>query len=232
MNTPKLTLISHHLCPYVQRAAIALRENDIPFERRNIDLANKPDWFLKLSPLGKVPILVVNDDAVLFESSVIAQYIDEITGDSLLSSDLLEKYSQLAWIEFASQVIAGIGRLYNADSRSALDSARSNLENKFQRLEQSLGAGPWFANQHFTLVDAAFAPAFRYFEVIEDLSGIEFFTWTPKVARWRNALSKRPSVIAAVSNDYPERLLKFLADRNSVIGRIAQTTIAARRVAA
>jgi glutathione S-transferase len=72
MNTPKLTLISHHLCPYVQRAAIALRENDIPFERRNIDLANKPDWFLKLSPLGKVPVLVVNDDAVLFESSVIA----------------------------------------------------------------------------------------------------------------------------------------------------------------
>ena len=59
MNTPKLTLINHHLCPYVQRASIALLENDVPFERRNIDLANKPDWFLKLSPLGKVPILVV-----------------------------------------------------------------------------------------------------------------------------------------------------------------------------
>ena len=109
MNQPKLTLISHHLCPYVQRAAIALHEMDAPFERRDIDLANKPDWFLKLSPLGKVPILVVDDDVVLFESSVIAQYVDEITGDKLLSSDPLEKYGQLAWVEFASQLIAGIG---------------------------------------------------------------------------------------------------------------------------
>jgi glutathione S-transferase len=232
MNNPKLTLISHHLCPYVQRAAIALLENDMPFERRNIDLANKPDWFLKLSPLGKVPALVVNDDVVLFESSVIVQYIDEITGGGLLSSDSLEKYGQLAWMEFASQLITGIGRLYNADSQSTLDSARSNLENKFQRLEQSLGDGPWFANRHFTLVDAAFAPAFRYFEVIEDLTGIEFFAKTPKLARWRGALSKRPSVISAVSEDYPERLIKFLADRNSIVGRIARTTIAARLVAA
>lgn len=232
MNHPKLTLISHHLCPYVQRAAIALREKCVPFERRNIDLANKPDWFLKLSPLGKVPVLVVDDDVVLFESTVIAQYVDEITGGGLLSSDLLEKYSQLAWLEFASQTIAGIGRLYNAGTRAAVDSARTSLEDKFQRLEENLQDGPWFANEHFSLVDAAFAPAFRYFDVIENLTGFEFFAKTPKVARWRNALSERPSVISAVSEDYPERLLKFLANRDSVIGRIAKTTIAARRAAA
>ena len=232
MNHPKLTLISHHLCPYVQRAAIALREKNVPFERRNIDLANKPDWFLKLSPLGKVPGLVIDDDLVLFESTVIAQYVDEITGGGLLSSDIFEKYSQLAWLEFASQTIAGIARLYNADTRSAVDSARTNLEGKFQRLEENLNAGPWFANEHFTLVDAAFAPAFRYFDIIQDLTGFEFFAKTQRVARWRNVLSERPSVINAVSEDYPERLLQFLADRNSVIGRIAKTTIAARRAAA
>jgi len=232
MNQPKLTLISHHLCPYVQRAAIALHEMDAPFERRDIDLANKPDWFLKLSPLGKVPILVVDDDVVLFESSVIAQYVDEITGDKLLSSDPLEKYGQLAWVEFASQLIAGIGRLYNADSRSAVDSARANLESKFERLEQNLNDGPWFANEHFTLVDAAFAPAFRYFDVIDDLTGFDVFARTPKVACWRQALSIRLSVIAAVSDDYAERLLNFLADRDSYVGRIARTRIAASNVAA
>ncbi len=55
----KLTLISHHLCPYVQRATIALREKDVPFERVNVDLADKPGWFVRLSPLGKVPLLQV-----------------------------------------------------------------------------------------------------------------------------------------------------------------------------
>ena len=46
--TPKLTLISHKLCPYVQRAVIALTEKGVPFERIDIDLANKPDWFLRI----------------------------------------------------------------------------------------------------------------------------------------------------------------------------------------
>ena len=44
-----LTLISHHLCPYVQRVAIALAEKQIPFERIYVDLAAKPDWFLTLA---------------------------------------------------------------------------------------------------------------------------------------------------------------------------------------
>ena len=65
-----LKLISHKLCPYVQRAVIALTEKGVCFERIDIDLANKPDWFLKISPLGKTPVLVVSEHAI-FESAVI-----------------------------------------------------------------------------------------------------------------------------------------------------------------
>ena len=54
-----LRLISHKLCPYVQRAVIVATEKDIPFHRVDIDLANKPDWFLAISPTGKVPLLEV-----------------------------------------------------------------------------------------------------------------------------------------------------------------------------
>lgn len=231
MNTPKLTLISHHLCPFVQRAAIALSERGVPFERRNIDLANKPDWFLKLSPLGKVPVLVIDDETVLFESSVIAQYVDEITGNKLVSSDVRTKYSQLAWMEIASRTIAEIGNLYNAGTPEASASARANIEEKLQRLEAALGDGPWFAGSQFTLVDAAFAPAFRYFDTIETLVDYDVFAATPAVSRWRKALSQRPSVLGAVSTDYPERLLDFLAKRDSYIGEAARRHIAARSAA-
>ena len=82
-----LKLISHKLCPYVQRAVIALTEKGIPFERIDIDLANKPDWFLKISPLGKVPVLVVERDGsevALFESNVICEYIEETFPDTKL----------------------------------------------------------------------------------------------------------------------------------------------------
>ena len=76
--TTRLVLISHLLCPYVQRAVIVLEEKNIPYERIDIDLANKPDWFLKVSPLGKTPVLLVGDQPI-FESAVICEYLDEIT---------------------------------------------------------------------------------------------------------------------------------------------------------
>ena len=58
-----LKLISHKLCPYVQRAVIALTEKGIAFERIDIDLVHKPEWFLAISPLGKTPVLKVGDAA-------------------------------------------------------------------------------------------------------------------------------------------------------------------------
>jgi glutathione S-transferase len=109
--------------------------------------------------------------------------------------------------------------------RAAIDHARSVLEETFSRVEEALGDGPWFSGEDFSLVDAAFAPVFRYFDLIDELTGIDFFTGTPKVATWRKALQQRPSVIGAVSDDYPERLLTFFADRNSVIGQLAQATV-------
>ena len=67
-----LTLISHPLCPFVQRAVIVLLEKGVEFDRINVDLSAKPDWFLALSPTGKVPVLKVRllnaDDAIIFES--------------------------------------------------------------------------------------------------------------------------------------------------------------------
>jgi glutathione S-transferase len=54
---PTYELVSHHLCPYVQRAAIVLTEKGVSFKRTLIDLDNKPDWFKAISPLGKVPLL-------------------------------------------------------------------------------------------------------------------------------------------------------------------------------
>ena len=84
---PAFSLISHHLCPYVQRAAIALAERGIPFERTYIDLAAKPDWFKAISPLGKVPVLRVGDAAGnqtnIFESAVILEYLEETSPSPL-----------------------------------------------------------------------------------------------------------------------------------------------------
>ncbi len=108
-----LKLISHKLCPYVQRAAIALHEKGVRFERIDIDLANKPDWFLKISPLGKVPVLVVTRDdgkeVALFESNVICEYIEETqAGAKLHPQDALVRAEHRAWMEFGSAILGDL----------------------------------------------------------------------------------------------------------------------------
>ena len=102
--TETLKLISHKLCPYVQRAVISLREKGVPFERIDIDLDNKPDWFLKLSPLGKVPVLQVGDK-VVFESAVILEYLEETQPNPLHPKDPLTRAEHRAWMEFGSAVL-------------------------------------------------------------------------------------------------------------------------------
>jgi glutathione S-transferase len=210
-----LTLVSHLLCPYVQRAAIALGEKGVPFERVVIDLANKPQWFLDISPLGKVPLLKVqradSTEAVLFESNVICEYLEETQpGARLHPEDPLTRAEHRAWMEFGSAILADLWGYETTQDAAVFEQKRLALVAKFERVEAALGAGPYFAGKNFSLVDAVFAPVFRYFEVFDTLIDSRIFAALPKVDAWRKALAARPSVRDAVVPEYPKHLMEFL----------------------
>jgi glutathione S-transferase len=220
----KLTLISHVLCPYVQRAVIALKEKGVDFERIDIDLANKPDWFLKISPLGKVPVLKVGED-VIFESAVIAEFLEDTVEPALHPADPVRRADHRAWIEFAGVVLSDIWGLYTAPDRETFEKKRRELAQRFERLEERLTADPWFDGAAFTLVDASFGPVFRYFDVFDAVEDFGILTGKPKIARWRKALKDRPSVKTAVVRDYPERLKDFIVRRNSHLSGLITETV-------
>src|SRR5262249_3114256 len=138
-----LKLISHRLCPYVQRAVIALTEKGVAFERIDIDLADKPDWFLKISPLGKTPVLLVGEHAI-FESAVILEYLEETQANALHPADPLVRAEHRAWIEFGSAVLSDIAGFYTAPDEAAFKAKASQLGRKFARLEARVSAAPWF----------------------------------------------------------------------------------------
>jgi len=221
---PRFKLISFPLCPYVQRAAIALAEKGVPFERVDIDLADKPGWFLKLSPLGKVPVLVVTlDDGreeVLFESQVIAEYLDETLAPRLHPADPLERARHRAWIEFASATLTDLFGFYTGD-RETYRSKLQALDSKFRKLEEVLGEGPFFAGDRFSLVDSAFAPVFRYFELFDDIVDHGLLSGRPKLQAWRSVLLARDSVKGAAPADYPERLRQFVIAKNGHLASLA-----------
>lgn len=225
---PKLTLVSHHLCPYVQRAAIALAEKEVLFERIYIDLANKPDWFKVVSPLSKVPVLIVSDKAradVIFESAAIVEYLDDTQGVPLHPEDPLERAKHRAWIEVCSNLLNAIARLYNAKDEESFIEAHSAIGILLSRIERELEIrtrGPFFTGETFSLVDTVFGPAFRYFDIFESEVGLWFFGDQPRTSAWRAALASRESVKKAVPDDYSARLITFLQARPGVLSaRIA-----------
>jgi glutathione S-transferase len=214
MMAASLKLVSHHLCPYVQRAVIALAEKGVAHERVYVDLADKPQWFRAISPLGKVPLLIVGDD-VLFESAVICEYLDDTVTPRLHPEDALERARHRAWIEFGSAILNDIWGFYTAGDEAALTKKRDDIARKFEQIEEHLREGPYFAGARFHLVDAVFGPIFRYFDTFEGIADFGFFAATPKVRAWRTMLNERSSVREAVTSDYPERLQQFLRARRS-----------------
>jgi glutathione S-transferase len=117
-------------------------------------------------------------------------------------------------------MLSTIGAFYSAPDARSLAGRSDELKGRFARLEGVLDAdGPYFGGARFTLVDAAFAPVFRYFEVFGALGIAGFFDALPKVRAWRDALAQRASVRAAVGEDYGQLLTRFLRERGSELSR-------------
>ncbi|MCU6496717.1 glutathione S-transferase family protein [Rugamonas sp. A1-17] len=217
-----LTLISHPLCPFVQRAAIVLLEKDVAFDRINVDLSSKPDWFLAISPTGKVPVLKVRRpnaaDAMLFESVVICEYLNETLGGApMYPSDALLRAQHRAWIEFASQTLAEGWQFLHARDSSTADVKRAAFRERLGKLEAAIGDGPFFAGAAFGMVDAVYAPLFRYFGIIDAKVAQQVFDGLPRISVWRSALAERASVKEAVVDDYANLFLTHLRQQEALI---------------
>jgi len=216
-------LISNILCPYTQRAAIQLAEKGLEARRTYIDLADKPNWFLQLSPLGKVPVLRVGDAAV-FETAVICEYIEELAVDRtpMWPMNALDRARHRAWAEFASAVIADVFGFYMAADEASFERKRAELAGRFGRIEKQLaGAGPYFGGERFGLVDAAFAPVFRLLDSFDQVADFHLLQGLPATTAYRLELAARPSVREAVVPNYGQVFLHYLAGRGSHMARLA-----------
>lgn len=222
MTEQNLTLVSHPLCPFVQRAAIVLLEKGVTFDRINVDLSAKPDWFLALSPTGKVPVLKVRqpdgEEAILFESVVICEYLNETQGGAAMyPDDALLRARHRAWIEFATQTFTEGWQFLHAKDMATADAKRAALRDRLSKIEAELGDGPYFAGADFGLVDAVYAPLFRYFGIIDAEVADPIFAGLPRMTGWRAALAERSSVKNAVIDTYPDLFRDHLRQQGAMI---------------
>jgi len=206
-----LELISFDLCPFVQRSVITLLEKKIDFKISYIDLKKPPKWFLDVSPFGKVPVLIA-ENQVVFESAVINEYVDEVTPPGLMPQKPITKAINRAWIEFASKLLAQQYQMSVADNEQVFDEIESRLLVNLQKLENKLGDSKYFNGDRISLVDTAFAPLLLRFEILLKHVSSDILDDTPKIKKWSKHLLALDSVTNSIPENFEIKYISYIRD--------------------
>lgn len=180
-DNEKLRLFSMRFCPFAHRILLVLAAKDIPYHVANINLTDKPEWYLKLNPNGKVPALQLPEHAsepVLTESIIIAEYLDEKYPQvKLFPSDPLKKAETKLWIESFTPIIVTFYRLiYNQNTDADTDLLLNTIYTELGRFETELTkrATAYFSGDNVGIFDYAIWPWFERFGVLNEIIGDKF----------------------------------------------------------
>jgi len=226
----KYLLVSFKTCPWVQRAAIVLREKNVPFEFRHIEPDNRTDWFLAISPHKKVPVLRVDDTISLFESNAIAEYLDETIAPRLHPEDPITRAVNRAWTDYIPTFSEGVTGCAYADSEADYKKAIDKIPVAFDRLEKALekqGAGPFFNGAKYSLVDAgyaAFLQRYYFLDRIRTLGQIEKY---PRLKAWAETLMARPSTHSFPAGEFEAMYRLNVKRRNKWISQFVPSAAVA-----
>ena len=199
---------------------IVLRAKDVRFDVTYIDLREKPDWFLEISPHGKVPVLSVGGRP-LFESNAIAEFLDEMVPPRLHPEDPIKRARNRAWTDFVPDFSAGLGAVYYAADETALAGGMETARGRLARLEEAIARersndGPYFNGPDLCLVDAAYAPFLQRFAFVETRLGCGLLDEFPRVQAWSDALLADERVAGSVADSFEREFVTNLHRRGAM----------------
>ncbi|MCK5665891.1 MAG: glutathione S-transferase family protein [Thiotrichaceae bacterium] len=216
MSKPKL--ISFKLCPYVQRSVILLKEKGVDYDIEYIDVYDPPEWFLALSPTGKVPILQV-EDTVLFESAVINEYLDEVYAPALHPSSPIRKAQNRAWMEFTSPMYMDTFNIMMAADKESSDTAIEGLNKNLAGLDKAMENTPWFNGADLSLIDISAAPLFTRLAFYKEHCDLDLLKGFLNLQAWSDGLLARQSVIESKVEGFDDMLLMRMGKIGTYINK-------------
>ncbi len=210
---------------------ILLRAKDIEFEVTYINLQDKPDWFLEISPHGKVPVLSV-DGVPLFESNAIAEYLDEMVEPHLHPADPIKRARNRAWTDFTPDFAKGLSGIYYTKDTDAMAEGLKAAPAKLAKLEEALATergndGPYFNGDTLCLVDAAYAPFLQRFAFVEAKLQTGVMKDFSLVQAWSDALLASDTVTGSVVSHFEAEFVASLKRRGFYVGTLFDGAAAA-----
>jgi glutathione S-transferase len=197
LDATRFEIVSSQTCPFAQRTRMALLEKAIPFSVTEISLDDKPDWFVAISPYGKVPLLR-DGDAVIFESAVIAEYLEEVCPEPpLMPEDAVTRAKVRVWVDFANvRFIPHVYKLLMAQNADAQAQRAELLLTALRQMEEHLAgddAGAFWIGDRLTYADLAFYPHLERFCAVEHYRGVGIPEDCTRLRDWLAMMSERDS---------------------------------------
>jgi glutathione S-transferase len=188
-------------CPYAWRTRMVLHEKQVDFDVHEVDLSNKSEEFLSVSPYGKVPVLAVNGTS-LYESNVVNEYLNEVyEAPRLLPENPEQRALARSWMAFADDYFFPfIFRIRMGSQRGfseeQVQEAKEKLRDSLSRLERQLDGKEYLVGE-YTLADIAHAGNFHRLRELAERGDVPLQKY-PNVAAWMERLESRDSYEAAV----------------------------------
>jgi len=194
-----MKLLGSLVSPYVRKTRIVLAEKKIEytFEQDNPwdETSRVPD----ANPLGKVPVLVLEDDSTLFDSRVIVEFLDSVSPISrLIPANNREKIEVKRWEALADGVLDAAVAVVLERRRPAKQKSEATIRRQMDKIERGvavmsrdLADKPWCTGNAFTLADIACGVALGYLDFRHGP-----FDWRarhPNLAKLAAKLAERPS---------------------------------------
>ncbi|WP_051216030.1 glutathione S-transferase family protein [Ferrimonas futtsuensis] len=217
-----LKVISFTICPFVQRITALLEAKGLPYQVEYIELANKPDWFLEISPNGQVPLLLTEQGSALFESDAIAEYLEDSFGPLQPELTPEQKALNRAWSTLGSkQYLVQCSAQSSADIETLVERS-AKLAGAFTKVEKALGTHRYFNSNSPSMVDIAWLPVLHRAWIIKEKTGYDFLAGFPKVQAWQSAILDSGLTAPSVSTAFMERFEEYYLSERTLLGRLRQ----------
>ena len=175
----------------------------LTFEVSYLNLADKPEWFLAISPHGKVPVLVV-DGEVLFESNAIAEYLEEVLTPALHPANPIARARHRAWTDYVPTFSDALGKVTYARDAESLAEACEAARTPLGRLEAA--------------VDAGYVPFLMRFLISDALLQTGLLNEFPAVRDWAARLVADARVQDSVPGTFADAYAGVLRRRRTLAG--------------
>lgn len=202
-----MKLIGSYTSPFVRKVRVVLAEKKIEADF-TIESPWTPDTQVpEVNPLGKIPVLILDDGTPLFDSRVIVEYLDNVTpNNKLMPAPNRERMEVKRWEALADGLLeAGVAAFLEAKRPDGEKSPvwiarqREKIQRTLDYMAKELGENSWCMGTHFSMADIAVGVSLGYLDF--RFPDIDWRTTHPGLARVFEKLMQRPSFAETVPHD-------------------------------